>query len=134
MQGLTRLQGLIRLQGLTRLQGFTRYKMVPSDLFVTVTRFGVTFSVDAVRALNCSRVNVYFNIDKKQMAVKAEKNGDWRFTPDKHNGYVRWNVKHLINKINTLVDTEGKRFIGRYDCDENAIIFDFTISTPTKRR
>ena len=117
-----------------KTQGFTRYIMVSSDIFVTVTHFGVTFSTSAVNALNCSMVNVYFNIDKKQMAIKADANGDWKFIPSKQNGYVRWNVKHLINKIQTFVDTEGKRFIGRFDPDEKAIIFDFNVSTPTRKR
>lgn len=113
------------------MKKFARYN---SDIFVTVTHLGVTFSTSAVKTMNCSNVNVYFNVGKKQMAIKADANGDWNFASGERKKYVRWNVKHIINKIKTFVDTEGKRFIGQYDCDENAIIFDFNVSTPTRKR
>ena len=128
------------------LSTFSLYEPKPQKIFVSVTSYGIIFSTDTVSALTasttskqesgCTSVNVYFNRATKQMALKAEADGEWKFSPNRYNKYVRWNHKTLMKKMRDVAGTEieGKRFLGTYHSDEELVIFDFSRTKPIRQR
>ena len=133
------------------LSTFSLYTPKPQKIFVSVTSYGIIFSTDTVSALTASststasttskqgsedtHVNVYFNRATKQMAIKADANGEWKFSPNRYNKYIRWNDKKLIKKMRDVAGTEieGKRFLGTYHSNENVVIFDFNRIKPIRQ-
>ena len=124
------------------LSTFSLYTPKPQKIFVSVTSYGIIFSTDTVSALTASKqgsedthVNVYFNRATKQMAIKADANGEWKFSPNRRNKYIRWNDKKLIKKMRDVAGTEieGKRFLGTYHSNENVVIFDFNRIKPIRQ-
>lgn len=123
------------------LDTYTIYSPIETSkerLFVSVTSYGIIFSTNTVKALkNPSRVDVYFNAEKKQMALKPNNaTGQWNFIPNKSNKYVRWNNYKLKNTMESIAgfELDGNRYQGRYYRDENIIIFDFNKSKPVRTR
>ena len=123
------------------LDTYTIYSPIETSkerLFVSVTSYGIIFSTNTVKALkNPSRVDVYFNTEKKQMALKPNNaTGQWNFIPNKGNKYVRWNNYKLKNTMESIAgfELDGNRYQGRYYRDENIIIFDFNKSKPVRTR
>ena len=123
------------------LDTYTIYSPIETTkkrLFVSVTSYGIIFSTNTVKALkNTSRVDVYFNTEKKQMALKSNNaTCQWNFIPNKSNKYVRWNNYKLKNTMESIAgfELDGNRYQGRYYRDENIIIFDFNKSKPVRTR
>ena len=123
------------------LDTYTIYSPIETTkerLFVSVTSYGIIFSTNTVKALkNPSRVDVYFNPEKKQMALKPNNaTGQWNFIHNKSNKYVRWNNYKLKNKMKSIAgfELDGNRYQGRYYKDENIIIFDFNKSKPVRKK
>ncbi len=123
------------------LDTYTIYSPIETSkerLFVSVTSYGIIFSTNTVKALkNPSRVDVYFNAEKKQMALKPNNaTVQWNFIPNKGNKYVRWNNYKLKNTMESIAgfELDGNRYQGRYYRDENIIIFDFNKSKPVRTR
>ena len=123
------------------LDTYTIYSPIETTkerLFVSVTSYGIIFSTNTVKALRTpSRVDVYCNPEKKQMALKPNNaTGQLNFIPNKSNKYVRWNNYKLKNKMRSIAgfELDGNRYQGRYYKDENIIIFDFNKSKPVRTR
>ena len=123
------------------LDTYTIYSPIETTkerLFVSVTSYGIIFSTNTVKALRTpSRVDVYCNPEKKQMALKPNNaTGQLNFIPNKSNKYVRWNNYKLKNKMRSIAgfELDGNRYQGRYYKDENIIIFDFNKSKPVRKK
>lgn len=120
------------------MQGFERYRFnAYDDVFVSFTRYGMTFSTSSVRLLGYPLyAEVYLDRESKRFAISPGEKGDpdakvFVRNPEAKNAtFVRWNERRLLHDLIDLgglaLGEKGVRVPGEYIESEKTIVYDLT--------
>lgn len=120
------------------MQGFERYRFTANDdIFVSFTRYGMTFSTSSVKLLGYPLyAEVYLDRENKRFAITPGEKGDpdaKAFVRDpeaKNASFVRWNERRLLHDLidlgELILGQKGVRVPGEYVESEKMIIYDLT--------